>query len=118
MKTCSSCERNLPTPLDEYGPADAPLCLGCFFDGVDQGDPTRELQEAECYRDSILADLQDQHNLVSEMETQEQYKGSRDLYYERRELEELKARYDNACRHAQAIKDRPLRQLKAWGGKA
>lgn len=32
MSTCSKCSKELPTPLDEYGPAKEPVCRQCFFE--------------------------------------------------------------------------------------
>jgi len=123
MKACASCHKELPTPLDEFGKADAPLCRDCFLAGVDQPDYTRELRDAENYRDSILADLQDQHNLVEWMETRaadettvSKDELARELKAERQQLETLKGRYQAACDNLRVIQSRPARKLEAWGG--
>lgn len=32
MKQCTVCQKELPTSLDEFGPAQVPLCRDCYFE--------------------------------------------------------------------------------------
>lgn len=85
MKNCASCEKPLETPLDEYGPAKAPVCRTCFFECK----PAEEIDELE----DELAELEEElESIEAEIDSLEGQKWQleRDIRKKREEMEASK----------------------------
>lgn len=61
MSKCAKCERNLESPLDEYGPLMYPLCRDCFDI---ENDPDANRREA---LEKLIGEME---NELSELEDQ------------------------------------------------
>ena len=67
MKKCSSCGKELPTSLDEYGDIREPVCSGCFLSGSYQSQAEKD-EDAE-----RIAELEEEMRDAQEQE--EYYSG-------------------------------------------
>jgi peptidoglycan hydrolase CwlO-like protein len=82
MKTCANCETELTTSLDEYGPATAPLCRSCFFQGTENN--PREIERLKEEIEELQDDLRAIDREIDDLE------GERDD--KKAEIRELRAR--------------------------
>ena len=72
MKTCAvpTCQKELPTPLDEYGPIDSPVCQDCFLKGLDKGRPDDRIDQLEILISNLRCDITAQNSDVESIENQ------------------------------------------------
>jgi peptidoglycan hydrolase CwlO-like protein len=68
MKTCANCETELITSLDEYGPANAPLCRACFFQGTENN--PREIERLEEEIEELQDDIRAIDREIDDLEGQ------------------------------------------------
>lgn len=99
MSRCATCERDLPSPLDEYGNAAEPLCWNCFSnpegettDSDETANLRREIEQ--CERE--IRSLEEEIDMLRF-----------DIRGKRREIEEIESRG----------KKQVSAQLSAWAGK-
>jgi hypothetical protein len=69
MNACAECGKPLPTPPDEYGPVNAPLCMDCFLSGANiQVD--KEISRLEILIENLRCDITAQMSDVEGVEDQ------------------------------------------------
>jgi peptidoglycan hydrolase CwlO-like protein len=87
MKTCANCETELKTSLDEYGPANAPLCRSCFLEG--KAKIPSQIQKLEDEIEEIEEEISGIEGQIEDLE-REKYDLERDVRNLRTEIKELK----------------------------
>lgn len=125
MKYCVECKRPLKTPLDEYGPADAPLCQYHFLRGPGWvvEDPQHLLALERSNIENIKSDIQAQLDLLDALKDSQVSKAyiedeEEHLNYLQSRLEIVQNSISSMEDEVEEMKLAEARKLEAWKASA